>query len=140
MLLCAKQYPELLRKFGQLVGNFPSWLAIPMNCQSSEMWFGVFICLIADILSGSAMMPCSLMMCPRNFTLFCRKEHFALFRVTPAASIRSSTAASLVSCSTLVFPWIRHHQLDTRLHPALPGVRSSVFESTLEHLQCQRAA
>ena len=85
------------------IGILSQLVSQPHNCRSSEILFGVFISLI-DL---SAMMPCSLMMSPRNFMLFCRKEHFALFKVTPAASIHSSTTASHVSCSTFFFPWTK---------------------------------
>ena len=37
--------------------NLPSWFTIPRNLQSSETDFDVFICCMAAVLLGSAVMP-----------------------------------------------------------------------------------
>ena len=51
--------------------NFPSWFAMPTNLLSSVMFFGLSMLVTAQVLLGSAEMPCSLMTWPKKVMLLC---------------------------------------------------------------------
>lgn len=57
--------------------NLPSWLSMPMKHPSLDTLVGGFISVIAEVLSGSALIPSSSMMWPRNFGWLLLKTHFA---------------------------------------------------------------
>ena len=87
--------------------NFPNWFVMPMKRRSSEVLVGAFISTIVDIFSGSALIPFSSMMCPKNFSCFFLNSHLSGLRVAPADWIRLSTPVSHSSCSLSSRPNIR---------------------------------
>ena len=91
-------------RFGE---NFPSWMNIPKNLQSSGTFSGGFIRRMAEVLSGSARMPLPSMMCPRNFSSVRENSHFSGLRVAPVDSIRLRTALIWLSCSSWSLPKTR---------------------------------
>ena len=63
--------------------NFPNLFTIAMNLCKSAMDFGVFVFFIANVFSGSALIPCSFIVCPKNFTDLWLKTYLSEFQLPP---------------------------------------------------------
>ena len=70
---------------------------------------------MAAVFWGSAKMPFSLMLCPRNVTCLLLNSHFSALRVTPAFWIHSNAPLSHLSHSG-PFPKLGCHQWVKELH------------------------
>ncbi len=110
--------------------NFPTWLTIPRNLLSSEMFLGGCICLIADILSGSGRTPLSSRMWPRNLNDCFPNSHFCGLRATSFSFNLSNTAVRRRSCSSHIST---RRRSGIRIRPFLWRSETCAFGIALGH-------
>ena len=79
--------------------NFPKWFTIPIKRCKSFTFRGGGNSDMAFVFVGSACIPCSSMMVPRNFTEVLKNWHFSMLRVIPASCRQCCVALSHLSCS-----------------------------------------
>ena len=97
----------------KLGANLPIWFTMPINRCNSVTFCGAGNLDIAATFEGSALIPPSSIMKPRNLVLVLENSHL-FFSVMPLRLIRSITSSTRWSCSSLVVPCITRY--------ASPGV------------------